>query len=53
MPSHVWRTAPKAIRGGSIATAFDYEFANQMPITHDREYTESETEIAWGFFNNS
>jgi len=42
MPSHVWRTAPKVIRGGSIATAFDYEFANQMPITHDREYTESE-----------
>jgi len=42
MPSHVWRTAPKIIRGGSIATAFDYEFAKQMPITHDREYTESE-----------
>jgi len=42
MPSNVWRTAPNIIRGGSIATAFDYETAKQMPITHDREYTESE-----------
>ena len=42
MPSHVWRTAPKIIRGGSIATAFNYESAKQMPISHDREYTEEE-----------
>ncbi len=42
MPSSVWRTMPEAIRGGSIATAFDYDHALQMPLTHDREYTEEE-----------
>ena len=42
MPSHVWRTAPKIIRSGTVVTAFDYESAKQMPISHGREYTESE-----------
>ncbi len=42
MPSHVWRTAPKTIRSGSIATAFNYESAKQMPISHEREYSEDE-----------
>ena len=42
MPSHVWRTNPRHIRGGAIATAFDYESANNYPLTHDREYTEDE-----------
>ena len=42
MPSHVWRTNPRHIRGGAIATAFDYESANNYPFTHDREYSEDE-----------
>ncbi len=42
MPSMVWRTPEIAIRGGAMATAFDYEAARRMPWTHDREYTEDE-----------
>ena len=42
MPSLVWRTNPRHIRGGAIATAFDYESANNYPLTHDREYSEDE-----------
>ena len=42
MPSHVWRTPPKQIRGGAVATAFNYEDAKQMPFTHGRQYTEEE-----------
>ncbi|NQW19095.1 MAG: mannonate dehydratase [Chloroflexi bacterium] len=42
MPSHVWRTPPEVIRGGAIATAFDYEWSKKMPFTHDREYSEEE-----------
>lgn len=42
MPSRVWRTPSAVIRGGAIATAFDYELARSAPLTHDREYTEEE-----------
>ena len=42
MPSHVWRANPRYIRGGAIATAFDYESAKNYPLTHDREYSEDE-----------
>ena len=42
MPSHVWRTSPKHIRGGALATAFDYESAKQMPLTHEKDYSEEE-----------
>jgi mannonate dehydratase len=42
MPSHVWRTPPKAIRGAAIATAFDYDRAKELPLTHGREYSEDE-----------
>ena len=42
MPSHVWRTNPRHIRGGAIATAFDYESTKNYPLTHDREYSEDE-----------
>jgi mannonate dehydratase len=42
MPSLVWRTTPKMIRGGAMATAFNYEEARDLPLTHDREYTEEE-----------
>lgn len=42
MPSHVWRTPPKAIRGAAIATAFDYDISKKMPLTHGREYSEEE-----------
>ncbi len=42
MPSHVWRTPPKIIRGGAVATAFNYEEANKLPHTHGREYGDEE-----------
>tara|TARA_B100000965_G_scaffold257731_1_gene217154 strand:- start:256 stop:1224 length:969 start_codon:yes stop_codon:yes gene_type:complete len=42
MPSQVWRTKPEYIRGNAEATAFDYGVAKDLPITHDREYTEEE-----------
>ena len=42
MPSMVWRTTPKSIRCGALATAFDYEEAKEMPFTHGREYFEEE-----------
>ena len=42
MPSMVWRTTPKSIRCGALATAFDYEEAKAMPFTHGREYFEDE-----------
>ena len=42
MPSQVWRTTPRLIRCGAVATAFDYEQAKAMPLTHGREYTEEE-----------
>tara|TARA_Y100001960_G_C14743903_1_gene864558 strand:- start:1326 stop:2297 length:972 start_codon:yes stop_codon:yes gene_type:complete len=42
MPSMVWRTPTKLIRGGAVATAFNYEEANKMPLTHGRVYMEEE-----------
>ncbi len=42
MPSLVWRTTPKVIRGGALATAFNYEEAKDLPLTHGRKYTEEE-----------
>ena len=42
MPSQVWRTKPEYIRGNAEATAFDYSIAKNLPLTHDREYTEEE-----------
>ena len=42
MPSHVWRTPPAHIRGGAVATAYDHTLGQQMPLTHDRVYSEDE-----------
>lgn len=42
MPSHVWRTPPATIRGGARATAFDLKIADELPLTHGREYSEDE-----------
>ncbi len=42
MPSHVWRTTPHTIRGGALATAFDYEEAKAYPLTHGKKYSEEE-----------
>ena len=42
MPSQVWRTEPKLIRGDAVATAFDDSVAQKMPFTHGREYTDEE-----------
>ena len=42
MPSLVWRTTPKTIRGGALATAFNWEEAKDLPLTHGRVYTEEE-----------
>ena len=42
MPSQVWRTTPETIRCDAVASAFDYDEAGKLPLTHDREYTEEE-----------
>ena len=42
MPSHVWRTTPASIRCQAVATAFDYDEALSLPLTHDRVYTDEE-----------
>src|SRR5436190_10343264 len=42
MPSHVWRTPPRVIRGGAVATAYDHGIGSQLPLTHAREYTEED-----------
>lgn len=42
MPSMVWRSTPLTIRGGAVATAFNYEEASKMPLTHGRVYTDEE-----------
>ena len=42
LPSEVWRTEPKLIRGDAVATAFDDSVAQKMPLTHEREYTDEE-----------
>jgi mannonate dehydratase len=45
MPSSVWRTTPASIRCDAIASAFDYDEAKRLPMTHGREFTEEEV---WG-----
>ena len=42
MPSMVWRTKPRHIRCGALATAFDYEESKKAPLTHGRIYSEEE-----------
>jgi mannonate dehydratase len=42
MPSHVWRTPPRAIRGGAVATAYDHRLGQDYPLTHARVYSEEE-----------
>jgi mannonate dehydratase len=42
MPSHVWRTPPEHIRGGAVATAFDDQLAQRLPLTHGRVFSEEE-----------
>jgi mannonate dehydratase len=42
MPSHVWRTPPRAIRGGALATAYDHQLGQCYPLTHGRVYDEEE-----------
>ena len=46
MPSHVWRTPPRAIRGGALATAYDDRLGQQYPPTHGRVYTPLEVVTA-------
>lgn len=41
-PSKVWRTAPEAIRGGAVATAYDHSKVADYPPVHGREYGEDE-----------
>ncbi|WP_224337810.1 mannonate dehydratase [Haloprofundus halobius] len=43
MPNRVWRSSlNRPGRGGATSTAFDMEDMEQAPLTHDREYPESE-----------
>jgi mannonate dehydratase len=41
-PSRVWRTTPATIRGGAVATAFNYEMVKDAPLVYGREHTEEE-----------
>jgi mannonate dehydratase len=40
MPNSVWRTSPRKIRGGAVATAFDLKEAQSRPLSFGRRYTE-------------
>jgi mannonate dehydratase len=42
MPSFVWRGPLVPIRGGAMATAFEYELTRHQPLTHGRVFTEEE-----------
>lgn len=43
MPNRVWRSSlTRPGRGGATSTAFDMADMERAPLTHDREYTESE-----------
>ena len=42
MPTKVWRTGTSPIRGGAIATGFDYEKAKGCPPAYGREYSEEQ-----------
>ena len=42
VPSHVWRTPPVVIRACAVATAFADSYAQQLPLTHGRRYSEEE-----------
>ena len=42
MPTGVWRTDTSAIRGGAVATSFDYSKAKRYPAAYQREYSEEE-----------
>ena len=42
MPNGVWRTSPKASRGGATVTAFDLAEVSGDSPTHGREFTEEE-----------
>ena len=41
-PSQVWRTTPRQIRGGAVATAYDHREVVDYPPVHGREYGEDE-----------
>ena len=45
MPNGVWRTEPKVIRGGAVATAFDASTLTCDSHTHGRNFTADEM---WG-----
>ena len=42
MPNSVWRTRPRRIRGGAVATAFDLKQAQNRPLTFGRRYTDKQ-----------
>ena len=42
MPNGVWRTEPKVIRGGAVATAFDASTVSCDSPTHGRTFTADE-----------
>mgnify|MGYP006293757541 CR=1 FL=1 len=41
-PSRVWRSTPATLRGGAVATAFDYDKVRDYPFVYEREHTEEE-----------
>ena len=42
MPNSVWRTSPRVIRGGAVATAFALNEARSRPLSFGRRYGEEE-----------
>jgi mannonate dehydratase len=42
MPNGVWRTTPRRIRGGALATAFSLKEAQDRPSSFEKRYTEQE-----------
>ncbi|MFH1268218.1 MAG: mannonate dehydratase, partial [Planctomycetota bacterium] len=42
MPNSVWRTSPRTVRGGAVATAFALKEAQTRPLSFGRRYGEDE-----------
>ncbi len=51
VPNSVWRTSRNALaRGGALTTAFDMDYAEAAPNSHDRVYTADEMWANYEYF---
>ena len=53
MPNGVWRTEPKVIRGGAVATAFDASTVSCDSPTHGRTFTADEMWDSYARFTDA